>query len=339
MLETSVNTINAFVKKLYWFCTFSIMIIIIIFIIMIFGISIYTKPVGILMEKYGESLWKDFLTKNIHIDDDITGQMRKDFLQTAESKFAILVLQLYSDEQTEHDMNRYISAIQTVLAGEKQDTGIYTRVVHTDKEMLSIIISFPGFFSAEQCMEKLSCLSVRVYESANRDLHPFAYLSVSTVKEHLNQLPLAYRECDMDLDISGIYELGIIEMKVMQFIDKITEEIKKKNQYEEHRLCNLVLDYVQNRYMYEDFNLNRAADDLNINRNHLGRIIKEKTGYNFTEYVNRKRIELAKGLLSDKKKNIDDIAREVGFNYTNYFIKIFRSMEGVTPGQYREAIR
>ena len=143
----------------------------------------------------------------------------------------------------------------------------------------------------------------------------------------------------MDLDISGIYELGIIEMKVMQFIDKITEEIKKKNQYEEHRLCNLVLDYVQNRYMYEDFNLNRAADDLNINRNHLGRIIKEKTGYNFTEYVNRKRIELAKGLLSDKKKNIDDVAKEVGFNYTNYFIKIFRSMEGVTPGQYREAIR
>ena len=384
---------------------------------------------------YGESLWKDFLTKNIHIDDDITGLVRKDFLQTAESKFAILVLQLYSDEQTEHDINSYISGIQAVLAGKKQNTGIYTRVVRTDKEMLSIIISFPGFFSTEQCMEKLSCLSVRVYESANQDLHPFTYLSVSTVKEHLNQLPLAYRECmevlkyklicrsrllyfnfvkdkqdtykypadlekhlvnnllagntdtcrllikrffkdicnpslrvedheirsciyqlqnavlksvrgisdhlkiDMDLDISGIFELDIIEMKVMQFIDKITEEIKKKNQYEEHRLCNLVLDYVQNRYMYEDFNLNRAADDLNINRNHLGRIIKEKTGYNFTEYVNRKRIELAKGLLSDKKKNIDDVAKEVGFNYTNYFIKIFRSMEGVTPGQYREAIR
>ena len=95
---------------------------------------------------YGESLWKDFLTKNIHIDDDITGLMRKDFLQTAESKFAILVLQLYSDEQTEHDINSYISGIQAVLAGKKQNTGIYTRVVRTDKEMLSIIISFPDSF-------------------------------------------------------------------------------------------------------------------------------------------------------------------------------------------------
>jgi AraC-like DNA-binding protein len=36
---------------------------------------------------------------------------------------------------------------------------------------------------------------------------------------------------------------------------------------------------------------------------------------------------------------IDEIARAAGYKYSYYFIKIFKSFEGITPGQYRAARR
>ena len=36
------------------------------------------------------------------------------------------------------------------------------------------------------------------------------------------------------------------------------------------------------------------------------------------------------------KKTLSDIAIEVGFNDTFYFIRTFKKFTGLTPGQYRE---
>ena len=88
--------------------------------------------------------------------------------------------------------------------------------------------------------------------------------------------------------------------------------------------------------MQPDISLDKIAEMLNLNRNYISKIVKEITGYNFTDYVNGKRIALAKKLLRERGKTINDIAAEVGFNYSYYFIRIFKSFEGITPGQYRE---
>jgi AraC-like DNA-binding protein len=47
------------------------------------------------------------------------------------------------------------------------------------------------------------------------------------------------------------------------------------------------------------------------------------------------RIKMAKQLLSDQKMYIKTVSYEVGFDDCNYFIRIFKHYEGITPKQYQ----
>ena len=89
-------------------------------------------------------------------------------------------------------------------------------------------------------------------------------------------------------------------------------------------------------FIDEGFNLNIAAEDLNLNRNFIAKAIKERTNESFNDFINKKRMDMAKKLLNNKEYLIEDIAHKVGFNYSHYFIKVFKNVEGITPGQYRE---
>jgi YesN/AraC family two-component response regulator len=53
------------------------------------------------------------------------------------------------------------------------------------------------------------------------------------------------------------------------------------------------------------------------------------------QYLNRYRIEIAKRLLTDTGKSINDIARLVGIPDESYFSRIFRQHAGKTPKAFR----
>ena len=95
------------------------------------------------------------------------------------------------------------------------------------------------------------------------------------------------------------------------------------------------MDYIDKNYTSTDISVNKIADELGLNRGFVSKVINETTGKSFTDYINGKRIALSKILLRDKSKTIKDIAEEVGYNYSYYFIRIFKNIEGITPGQYR----
>ena len=54
------------------------------------------------------------------------------------------------------------------------------------------------------------------------------------------------------------------------------------------------------------------------------------------EYADGRRMVEARRMLLDKKLQIQEIARCLGFEYPQSFIRFFRSIEGVSPGDYRE---
>lgn len=55
-----------------------------------------------------------------------------------------------------------------------------------------------------------------------------------------------------------------------------------------------------------------------------------------TDYINLKRLELAKLYLTTTRLNITDISEEVGFNYPYRFNQLFKERNGLTPSQYRK---
>jgi len=136
-----------------------------------------------------------------------------------------------------------------------------------------------------------------------------------------------------------IYSLNEIKDVLNEVIEKICCKVMQQNDDEKSMLYKRIVNYIDAYYAQPDISLDKIAEAFNLNRNYVSKVVKEVTGYHFTDYINAKRIELAKKLLQSTDKTINSIAREVGFNYSYYFIRIFKSLEGVTPGQYRESLK
>jgi len=93
--------------------------------------------------------------------------------------------------------------------------------------------------------------------------------------------------------------------------------------------------YIEDHYQ-ESIKLEKLSEVFFINKYYLERIFKEKYGTTINNYVNYQRITKAKNLLRFSQLSIEQIGEEVGIDDANYFIRVFKKMEGTTPGKYRK---
>ena len=101
---------------------------------------------------------------------------------------------------------------------------------------------------------------------------------------------------------------------------------------------NWVVDSVQlyiNKYYNKNLKLSQLADLFFIHPHYLSKLFKKETGENFTNYVNRIRIQNSKNLLKRTDDKIINISMQVGFNNVTYFNRVFKEYTGLTPGEYR----
>jgi len=92
-------------------------------------------------------------------------------------------------------------------------------------------------------------------------------------------------------------------------------------------------------FLDPDLTLKKLAQKLNIHYNHLSRIINEKYGESYNNYINRHRIEEARKRLADPafaNKNILEIMLETGFYSKSTFNTAFRKFTGKSPSDYRK---
>ena len=99
-----------------------------------------------------------------------------------------------------------------------------------------------------------------------------------------------------------------------------------------------VFSYIED-HIHTDISLNLVSDFAGLSVSYLSRIFKKRLGTNFARYVNIKKIKRSKQILKYSQLSINDIAFELGYNEANYFCKVFKKTEHITPSQYRENIR
>jgi two-component system, response regulator YesN len=95
------------------------------------------------------------------------------------------------------------------------------------------------------------------------------------------------------------------------------------------------LAYV-NSHLNKQISLKEVADHVHLNASYLSVLFKEQTRLTFSEYVTRKKLQIAKNLLLTTNLSIEEIARETGYQTAKYFIKLFKEFEGITPSKYRK---
>lgn len=78
------------------------------------------------------------------------------------------------------------------------------------------------------------------------------------------------------------------------------------------------------------------AGQVALNRQYLMRIFRREIGQTPLEYQQALRIGHSKDLLRASELSIEAIALQLGFDGSNYFIRMFKKLEGLTPLAYRK---
>lgn len=91
-----------------------------------------------------------------------------------------------------------------------------------------------------------------------------------------------------------------------------------------------------NNNIEKPITLKEVANTVHLNASYFSVLFKEHTRLTFSEFLTRKRLQIAKTLLLTTNLQIEEISFKVGYQTAKYFIKIFKDYEGVTPSKFRK---
>jgi len=77
------------------------------------------------------------------------------------------------------------------------------------------------------------------------------------------------------------------------------------------------------------------ADHVNLSANYLSDLLKRETGMNAQDRIHYYLIEEAKNLLLSSDKTVSELAFSLGFEYPQYFSRLFKLKTGMTPLEFR----
>jgi len=114
-----------------------------------------------------------------------------------------------------------------------------------------------------------------------------------------------------------------------------TGNIKNQKTYtiKNIKLSDIIL-YIQENC--QQATLESTAEQFHFNANYLSRMLKQVTGYNFTDILHEARLKKACILINNSNMAIAKIANTVGYQNVNFFYQIFKKHYKKTPAEYRK---
>lgn len=103
-----------------------------------------------------------------------------------------------------------------------------------------------------------------------------------------------------------------------------------------HPLMLRVKEYLNEHYANPDLSLTFLSSEFELNAKYLSQMFKEEFGVNFLDYLGNFRIQQAKRLLLESGESVQEIGVQVGYPNVRSFMRVFKKLTGVTPGEYRK---
>ena len=132
------------------------------------------------------------------------------------------------------------------------------------------------------------------------------------------------------MDTINQTSMGLLLMNLSRFANQIG---RSDPQHEEQSLMFSVLDYIEHHY--QNGTLAEISELSHLPTYQVSRILKKRTGKNFKELLQLRRLQQAAYLLQNTTLSIDKIIVHIGYENSSYFYRVFREKYGCSPSEYR----
>ncbi|UOQ87307.1 helix-turn-helix domain-containing protein [Gracilibacillus salinarum] len=155
------------------------------------------------------------------------------------------------------------------------------------------------------------------------------------LKEMLGVNVERFQSTEMITNFQNLRSLEAIHEWVKEdIILPLIENIDARDDSKNKKISDKMIRFVRDNFN-KDISLDLIAAELHYNPNYLSSIFQKETGYSFSEYLLRYRLNKAKDWLTTTNMSVKEIAEQLQYNNSQNFIRSFRKMEEITPGKYR----
>lgn len=173
----------------------------------------------------------------------------------------------------------------------------------------------------------------------SRQFEEHVTLLVDSVRETYKNLLDNEEE---DLDMENIYSYDNAESFLEVLIERV-EDINEKltgefTEYKNKQKIKKAVLFIQENYN-KNLNMAVVSNHVSMNYSLFSTSFKEVVGMNFVTYLKNIRICEAKKLLEFTDNKIIEISNQVGYENEKNFMRIFKSVCGVSPSEYRKNVQ
>jgi len=138
-------------------------------------------------------------------------------------------------------------------------------------------------------------------------------------------------------EINKIDNIEDLTYWLVNILDKFTENVFPVNDSKNATIMQRSISFINENYK-NNLTLDTLANLVHLNSSYFSSLFKKETGFSFSSYLNKVRIEKSKLLLKNYDESILNIALEVGFEDQSYFTKVFKAVTKMTPKEYQQKL-
>lgn len=183
------------------------------------------------------------------------------------------------------------------------------------------------FETIQKSNHSMNTIKIYLFNMFSHIRQILSHLNISDYQIIENELTSIFMNAETLEELFNLLYTVLLEIGKNLHTVSDDEKIEMIQQYIYDHLCDM------------DFNVNSISDYFHISMPTLSRFYKQKKGQNISAFISDLKMDKAKELLVKSDYSIDYIVEKLGYSNTSSFIRKFKTMVGITPGQYRSTYK
>ena len=284
----------------------------------------------------------------------LTHENKLNTLVENQTKFSLnnCELSVYETHKTAYDVKLHFEhlAFTGMLRGKKwmklQDKSNYFEYLPGESVLVApgetMVIDFPeADIQPAQCvsltlspefvkesLENLNFNSAKIDDSSqwNISLDEFYLLNNKAIASATNNIMRIAMDDNSHKDVIADFALKELLIRLMQ---TQARNLVEKNTLKTQSRIGFVADFIK-KNLHQKLSIDVIAKMAYVSKSNFFKMFKQELGLSPNEFIIKERIKKAKELLISQS-SVSEVAFSTGFSDTNYFIRVFKQVEGVTP--------
>lgn len=165
-------------------------------------------------------------------------------------------------------------------------------------------------------------------------------ICLSEIK-YINQNQSVYWFTSIGLILSNLFLFLLLrKRKLTHVIEYQASEVKEiDHQSILEKETQQIVNFISKNYNNSELNLRLIRKAVKIPENKISKLLKDKFGLSYKDYILEIRIEEAKRLLQSTQLNINEVAIATGFGSISTFNRVFKEQTSLTPTEFSKSTK